>query len=400
MKVVSTIDRIDKLGLCLGCGLCENVCGKDAVEMKLMGDGFIHPTVKIVIPEKEDIIRRICPGLNVDNDISFGKDESVWGHISTLKAGFSTDNEVRKMGSSGGIVSGLAIHLLENELVDGVMQVGGDENDYERNTLRISTTREEVISCASSRYAPAYIFNRITELLNADSKSYLFIGKPCDISALKNFLNEYPEFKPRFKLTIAIICAGMPSFNGTSAIIDEFDAVRPVKNLVYRGNGWPGFFSFRDSLGAVFQKTYNESWGKTLNRHLKLRCKLCPDGIGIQADIAVGDAWETNDGYPDFAEKEGQSLIISRTLFGDDILKQAQRKGDIVLEDLGIDKIKLMQPYQYNRRTKIGARLTAFYLAKGVKLNFRNMSIARNLGKVKMMPILREFLGTYKRLVK
>ncbi|MCE6992759.1 Coenzyme F420 hydrogenase/dehydrogenase, beta subunit C-terminal domain [Dyadobacter sp. CY323] len=396
----SVIEKIDKLGLCLGCGLCESVCGKDAVEMELREDGFIHPKIKKVIPEKEAIINRICPGTNVINDIDFEPNESVWGHVDKLWSGFVTDTEVRTKGSSGGIVSALGIYALRTGLVDGVMQVGGDANDYERNSLRVSYTREDVVKCASSRYAPAHIFTEIFNILDKDKQTYLFIGKPCDISALKNFLNEFPQYKDRFKLTVSIICAGMPSFNGTAAIINEFDAEYPVKDLVYRGNGWPGYFSFKDKKEKLYRKTYNDSWGKVLNRHLKLRCKLCPDGIGIQADIAVGDAWETTDGYPDFAEKDGQSLIISRTSVGSTILRQAESDQFVVLADLAVAKIKLMQPYQFNRRTRLGARLFAFYLRKGVSLNYKNLAIYGNMSYSKPISLLKEFKGTYTRLKK
>ncbi|MFT4095300.1 MAG: Coenzyme F420 hydrogenase/dehydrogenase, beta subunit C-terminal domain [Niabella sp.] len=400
MKYSSIIEKIDQLGLCLGCGLCESVCGRQAVEMKLGNDGFIHPEIKMDVAGNEAVIEKICPGLNIVNDIGFSDKESVWGHIEKLWSGYSKDNNARRKGSSGGIISGLAIYALDKGIVDGVLQVGGDSEDYERNCLKVSYTREEVLACASSRYAPAYIFNRIFDILNQDQKRYLFVGKPCDVSALKNFLNAFPQYKLRFNLTVSIICAGMPSLKGTSAIIDEFEAVRPVKDLVYRGNGWPGYFSFKDDSGTVYKKTYNDSWGKTLNKHLKLRCKLCPDGIGIQADIAVGDAWETNDGYPDFSEKDGQSLIIARTAGGVAILKQAQADATVCLEKLGIEKIRLMQPYQYNRRTKIGARVFAFYLSKRVRLNFKNMHVYKNGRLVKFASLIKEFLGTYKRLNK
>lgn len=397
----SVIEGIKKDGLCLGCGLCQSVCGKDAVEMKLESDGFFKPEVKEIIPEKELIIDRICPGKNVINDVPFNKDEKIWGKIQKLYSGYSTDAETRQVGSSGGIVSGLAIYMLQNKVVDAVLQVGGDSSDYERNTFKISKTREDVLKCASSRYAPALIFDNFFDILNNSNDTFCFIGKPCDISGLKNFLNEYPQFKDRFKLTISIMCAGMPSFNGTKAIIDEFTSLLPVKDLVYRGNGWPGYFSFKDKKGTRFQKTYNDSWGKTLNQHLNFRCKICPDGVGLQADIAVGDAWETKDGYPDFTEKEGQSLIIARTTIAKNMLSNAIEDKDIICEDLAVEKIQLMQPYQFARRRRVGARVMALNVFKRKKVvNFTNLSIFKNILEDSPQIILKEFLGTLKRLIK
>ena len=397
----SVIEGLKKDGLCLGCGLCQSICGKDAVEMTLGSDGFFKPEVKKIIPEKELIIDRICPGKNVINDVYFNKVERIWGRIQKLYSGYSTDTETRQVGSSGGIVSGLAIYMLQNKVVDSVLQVGGDSSDYERNTFKISKTREDVLKCASSRYAPVLIFDNFFDILNRNDDTFCFIGKPCDISGLKNFLNEYPQFNDRFILTVSIMCAGMPSFNGTKAIIDEFTSLLPVKDLVYRGNGWPGYFSFMDKGGKRFQKTYNESWGKTLNQHLNFRCKICPDGIGLQADIAVGDAWETKDGYPDFTEKEGQSLIIARTTIAETILNNAISDKDIVCEDVAIEKFQLMQPYQFSRRKRVGARVVALSIFKGRKVvNYKNLSIFKNILQDSPLVILKEFSGTFKRLIR
>lgn len=396
----SIINTIDKNNLCLGCGLCESICGKENVEMKLSNDGFFHPIVKSVIKDKEKIIKRICPGTNIVNDLPFGRTESIWGRTEGIYSGFANDPETRTKGSSGGIVSAISIYLLEKKIVDAVLQVGGDQRDYLRNTLKISKTKEDVLTCSSSRYAPALIFDRIVEILENNDDVYCFIGKPCDISALKNFLAEYPLYQDRIFLTVAIMCAGMPSFNGTELAIDSFKALRPVKGLVYRGNGWPGNFSFFDRQGKRYSMSYNDSWGKILGPTVHLRCKLCPDGIGIQADVVAGDAWETKNGYPDFSEKKGQSLIIVRTLRGQDILKQACEKRIIQVEKLEKEKLLIMQPYQYRRRKMVGIRLFAFFFLRFRLLNFRNLHLWKNTLTSNPVAILREFWGTYKRILK
>jgi coenzyme F420 hydrogenase subunit beta len=395
----SIINRIDKDHLCLGCGLCESVCGKENVEMKLRDDGFFHPNIKVIEYESEQIIKRICPGINIVNDLPFNKSESTWGKIEKLYSGFSTDKEIRSKGSSGGMVSGLAIYLLERNIVDAILQVGGDINEYKHNCLRISRTRADVMECASSRYAPALVFTSLLEILNNSTDLFCFVGKPCDISALKNLLIAFPKYKGRFKLTISIICAGMPSFCGTQKIIDDFQAIQPVNNLVYRGNGWPGNFSFKDKKGEAFKMSYNDSWGKVLGKFVHFRCKICPDGVGLQADIVVGDAWETKNGYPDFTEREGQSLIIARTLAGQTLLVNAKRDHLAMLRPLDIGQLPLIQPFQYNRRQRVGIRILAFSLARQKMLNFKKMQILNNLTSVNPLLLVKDFVGTFKRII-
>ena len=51
---------------------------------------------------------------------------------------------------------------------------------------------------------------------------------------------------------------------------------------------------------------YDASWGGVLTRHVQFRCRICPDGIGDDADIAFADAWHTDtDRNPVFNEAEG-----------------------------------------------------------------------------------------------
>jgi len=400
IKKKSIVENLDTNSLCIGCGLCETVCGSESIRMEVLDDGFIHPVQKKYQPDKEKIIERICPGKNIVNDIPFSKTERIWGRVLESTSTYSTDSAIRKNGSSGGAISALAIYAIESKTVDAVLQVGSDKSDYHNNKLQISRNKRDIMACASSRYAPSSIFNNFLDILSRSQETFCFIGKPCDVSALKNFLLEFPEYKERFKLTIALMCAGIPSFNATKKAIASFKPKYPVKNLKYRGGGWPGFFSFSDQSEDKFKMTYNDSWGKILGPTVHFRCKICPDGIGIQADIAVGDAWETVDGYPDFTERDGMSLTLVRTKAGKQLFDMAVSNKKLDAEALSVDKIKDMQPYQYLRRTRAGIRLIAYFIVKFKLLNFRHLLIYQNVFLVGFIPLLKEFVGTLKRLTK
>lgn len=397
---MTVINKIVEKDLCLGCGLCEAVYGKDGATMQLQSNGFLTPVIKKSQIESEKIILRICPGINIVNDQPFENRDRIWGKVMGTYSGYSSDKEIQTKGSSGGIISAVAIFLLENKKVDAVLHVGGDSNDYQRNSLRVSRTRDEVLEYAGSRYAPAGVFNDILAILLGNDDCYLFIGKPCDISALKNLLNEFPQYKERFKFFVSIMCAGIPSYNATQDVIETFDKVKlPIKDLTYRGNGWPGFFSFIDASERRHQMSYNDSWGKNLGKKIHFRCKICPDGIGLQSDFAAGDAWETKDGYPDFTEREGRSLILLRTPKATDLFHTMKQEGHVILQNLPIEKIKIMQPYQYSRRKAVGARVIATTLGKRVSLNFKSMRIWTNLFSQPLTSSFREFIGTLKRIL-
>jgi len=395
------INRIDKNNLCLGCGLCESIFGSMCVKMETDKDGFIHPKQLESHLNKDNLkaIKNICPGINVRVETDFKSNEKIWGRIISCSSTYSTDSIVRQLGSSGGAISQICISLIELGEVDYILQVGSDPKDYSRNQLKLNNTKKDILECASSRYAPASIFNNIHEILSTTNGNFAFVGKPCDISALSNFLNYYPQFKKRFKLKLSIICAGIPSLNATRDVINQFCAKYPIKNLKYRGDGWPGFFTFWDSDDKKYSMSYNDSWGDILGKQVHYRCKICPDGIGLQADIAIGDAWITEGGYPDFTERPGQSLTITRTEKGEKIIQRLVDVGKLERSIIATNQLKLIQPYQYKRRIYVGARLLAFIIIKMRVLNYKKLAIISNALKSNKYIFFREFIGSIKRLI-
>ncbi|TLX73959.1 hypothetical protein E9993_14220 [Labilibacter sediminis] len=398
----SIITSIDKAKLCLGCGMCKAICGKESIKMEIGNDGFIHPHKinKEINKADEKVIYKICPGINVSNEKSFGRKDRVWGEILGNYSTFSKDKEIRQLGSSGGTITQICISLIETKKVDAVLQVGCATDDYTRNELKVSRTRENIVSNASSRYAPAFVFDDMKKILSGSKDTFAFVGKPCDVSALNNFVKEFPEYRNKIKYTIAIVCAGIPSFKGTENVIEKLNGEAPIKNLRYRGDGWPGYFTFDDAKGMKYKMGYNDSWGKILGRTVHFRCKICPDGIGLHADIAVGDAWETKGGYPDFKEKPGQSLTLVRTIKGERLLRELIKSKALEHNEIEVSKLKDIQPYQYKRRIYVTARIIAFIIVKRKLVNFKNMGIISNIGKANAYVYLREFLGSVKRLLK
>lgn len=114
----------------------------------------------------------------------------------------------------------------------------------------------------------------------------------------------------------------MPSYNASIKAWKLSGKEQEPVSLKYRGDGWPGYFTVKWADNTDFKLDYNESWGKVLGRELGFRCKICPDGIGMLADIAVGDSWNTKNGYPDFTEGAGKSFVMVRTALGSEYIKK------------------------------------------------------------------------------
>ena len=389
------IDKIKKNHLCLGCGLCASVIGHEKCKMVLADDGFYYPDVEEKIDDS--IVEDLCPGIKVHSNI----ENELWGKYKKIFEGWAKDNEIRYHSSSGGVVSSLAIYLLQEHIVDSILQVGVVPEDYRRNILKVSKTRDDVLSNAQSRYAPALSLYTIKQILDDNKGTFAFIGKACDIAGMKNFIEVYPKYKDRIKLFISIICAGMPSLKGTEEAVMLSGHKKSPITLKYRGDGWPGYFKAKWDDGSEFSLTYNESWGIILGKYLNFRCKVCADGIGSLADISVGDSWSTKDGYPDFEEQDGRSLIFARTSKGLDCFQGAMNKSYIEGHPIKDEEgLKYMQPGQYSRRKFAGWRILPVQVMTYGMLDFHGLGIIRQASKRDIKTGVYNLIGTIKRFKK
>lgn len=374
--------------LCTGCGLCASV-HNDVLRMEMNVEGFLRP--RALNTSAMDTELPFCPGAGLRIENNDGDYYLNWGRLVDCKVGYSTTSEVRYKGSSGGVLSQVAIYLLERNMVDGVIHIGVDENNPLINVSKVSRNSSEVVSNAGSRYAPAAPLDMILQTIAVDNNAkYAFIGKPCDVAALRTYLETHPEIKPNLPYLVSFMCAGTPSIVGTDEVLKKLNVKKEdLISFRYRGDGWPGVTKAIDKDQNESTMTYNESWGNVLGRYLQKRCKLCPDGIGEFADIVCGDAWHGDEnGYPDFEEKEGRSLILIRTRTGNQIIKNMLEEGAIEADAFNVDSLNIIQPAQRHRRQSLLARLVAlkvmfkvipvfsgFYLYKGAK----SLTFKRNL---------------------
>ena len=186
--------------------------------------------------------------------------------------------------------------------------------------------------------------------------------------------------------------------NGTQELLRALGMdSRQLQSFRYRGDGWPGMARATSVDGRVAEMDYSQSWGTILNRHLQFRCKICPDGTGEFADVVCADAWYGKGGYPDFAERAGRSLVISRTTRGEALVLEAASAGAITMADLETAEIDRMQPYQMNRKKQVLARLMGTRLRQGWAPTYKNLGLLRAARRARPSDLIRSAIGTFKR---
>ncbi len=351
-------------GLCIGCGLCQSVAGKDRVRVTRTLNGYLAPVVEGELDhETVDRIYAVCPGTRIEGlperlvEADTHQD-NVWGPWRRMVRAWAGDPAVRFEGSTGGVLTALGTYLLASKRVDFILHVKTSSTEPSFGERALSFTEAEVIEAAGSRYGPAAPLIDIGEVLDRN-QPFAFIGKPCDVSALRNYAKQDERVDELVKYWLTLVCGGYGTPQGTVAFYKRM-GIDPdeVTGLRYRGRGCPG--PTRVETGDKAQEFhYIDYWGEDETTwQLPFRCKICPDAIGEAADVAALDTWiggsPTREGSVD---DPGTNAIIARTREGEELISAAAADGALTLEyDIVPDTVSAYQPHQVNRKYAAWAR--------------------------------------------
>jgi coenzyme F420 hydrogenase subunit beta len=368
--------------------------------MESVAPGFARPRLDDPIPlEAQRKIAATCPGMVVAGWRTDVRAHPYWGPFRSVSTGHATDPTLRFRASSGGALSALLVHALETGLIDRVIQITADPERPARNRLTVSTTKEQILSSAGSRYGPSSPLVEIDQQL-VQGGAFAFVGKPCDVSALRRLGTIDSRVELHAVLTLSFFCAGIPSFAGTKRLLAALGLEeRELAAFRYRGHGWPGKATATLHDGSERQMSYAKSWGDILSKEVQFRCKICPDAVGGAADVACADAWYGDDGYPSFEEADGRSVVIGRTEIGERLVRSAATAGDLVVEALDIEQIERMQPSQARRKRLLRARIGAMAASLQAVPTMDNLLVAEAAAKAGKIEQLRSLFGTLRRIV-
>jgi coenzyme F420 hydrogenase subunit beta len=397
MTVLDNITEVVEDGLCTGCGTCAGVCPTGAVTMRVL-NGLLLPEVK----EDECISCRLClkccPGYSVDfeklNSEVFGKqpEDFLIGNFLGCYLGHSTDDEVRRNSSSGGIASQLLIYALEKGLIHGALVVRMRKDRPLEPEGFIARTREEIISASKSKYCPVALNVALKEILAEEGK-FAVVGLPCHIHGIRKAELNVKGLRERIVLHIGLFCSHTVNFFGTQHLLKKFGlSSECVDEVHYRGLGWPGSMLIKLKHGTSLSIPYTGKWKAywpifSCFFFTPMRCLMCPDITNELADISLGDAWLRELRH----EANGESIIVTRTLKGEELLQYTSSEGIIHLKRVESWKVKRSQADPLKlKKEDFNARL-AIIAARGSKIpvfsqkgNYDNDSgaffrVARNL---------------------
>ena len=355
MEEIKNLSDIVDNGLCIGCGLCQSIAGENLISINMTEKGRLEP--KELKPLSNTIFNKIkntCPGVVVEGlpekeIIKNSNKDIIWGEYHSIFYAWSTNSKIRYQSSTGGLLNGLSLYLIESKKVKFICHTSSVPDKPMRNYSKFSYTKDDLLNCDSrSRYGPSSPLDKFHKALSLN-EPFAFVGKPCDVSAIRQLSKIDDRVDKLCKYLLTIVCGGFAEFTKSQDFIESFDVKEDELSVFrYRGFGNPGKMYIKTKNGKEHDKEYNSFWGEESTWRVPFRCKICPDAIGESADLAALDTWE---GGSPKGEDEGFNAAIVRTQKGLDLIKDAVNAGYIKTgNDVTIDEINDFQPHQVKKK--------------------------------------------------
>ena len=305
---------------CILCGNCSAVCPQNAIS-------YDNVNERVTIDKKLcincGICIKNCPATD-DKRIN----NTLFGDIYRIYAGYSNDETIRFKAASGGILTQTLKYLIENKFVDKVL-ITDFKSDFLQSESYFTNNIDEVINACGSKYQIVNVNKTLKTVLKDDLK-YAFVGLPCHHIGLEKFIKTNPKIKNRIVYKFAICCSHNCNINILDYVTHYLKIKREdIKSIKYRGDGWPEYLTVTTKNNEKLKFPQN-IWNNLFLAffYTPKQCFNCTDFCGENADISFADAW-----LEEYTSKDssGYNLVFSHNKNGEDLLQKMYKEHTINL---------------------------------------------------------------------
>lgn len=305
-----------QLNQCAGCMACVDICPKGAITIE---DNLA--AYNAVINEN------MCIGCNACHKVCQSNNPAK--QISPIKwyQGWAEASDVRKYSSSGGMATAISQAFIKSGGV--VCSCTFHDGEF---IFEFAERIEDLKKFAGSKYVksnPKGIYKRVKDYLKSGCE-VLFIGLPCQVSALKNFVGTQYEGG---LFTADLICHGTPSPKLLEMFLNQYGhTLTELRDIQFRVKA--KFMVYGDYKGIIMNGVSDKYSIAFLNSLTYTEncysCQYaCKDRV---SDLTLGDSWGSE--LPMDEQKKGVSLILCQTEKGAELLN----KANLHLEDVDVEK--------------------------------------------------------------
>ena len=323
---------------CCGCGACADKCPKKAIDM--MPSGILGATEPVVDVHKCvgcGLCTKVCPVLN--------RNTAKKAFTQLTYAAYSKNKLVRFASSSGGMFLTFATKCIEN----GYKVYGATFDKNIKLKCAGVEKYDDLFPLARSKYLQSDMAGKYAEIeavLKADEK-VLFVSTPCQVSALKSYLDKDYENL----MTVDFFCHGVPSQKFFDECLEYEDEKYSRKTLGYtfrakvKNGVTPHYYKIKYiKNGKTIEKTkfyYKSLFYALFQQYITMR-ESCYDCVFASSerlsDITIGDFHEIDKYVTGINRFNGVSTVIINSDKGKSLWQSIAEELEVFQMDT--DKLK------------------------------------------------------------
>lgn len=286
---------------CMGCCACLNICPKGAITMVENSYGAIIPQIDSNECIECGLCQKVCPVIV----------ETLKNPEGQCYAAWSNDRGICKTSASAGIVATLSEWVIEN---GGV--VFGTRYEAGRLVFDHTEAKDGLIAFRGSKYTHAYVgetYRRVKRYLK-EGRRVLFVGTPCQIAGLKNYIGK----DDNNLLMVDLLCHGIVPAPYLQEYVENMLGYDRYDNVLFRSEHGEAMVIYsegdvvykRDKQANLYYMAYVKG---LLHRE---NCYHCPfTSTHRCGDITAGDFWglDRNKLIADSSDVSHVSLVLINT---------------------------------------------------------------------------------------
>jgi coenzyme F420 hydrogenase subunit beta len=323
-------------GKCSGCGACVAVCPADAISFK-EGEMVTSPTSNGYCKQATDSVEcgacyAVCPRTTDQPH------EELGDYLEMVAAKAAIDVPHRQ---SGGAVTAILTHALDEGLIDAVVTVTEDHWTLRPSSVVI-TRSDVIIQQAGSRYSwwVPLLAALKTAVVERKCKKIAVVGVPCVVQALARIrTSDNDLLKPyarAIRLVVGLFCT--ETFDYTALVQGKLKIQFQIEPYDIRKLDVKGKLEILKQDGSITIVPLAE-----LESCIRKGCHYCTDLTAVYSDISAGAI-----GSP-----AGSTTLIVRTLTGKGFVESAVRSKTLTTI-AGIDEaaIRKLASVKIKKNTK------------------------------------------------
>lgn len=318
---------------CVACNACFNICPQKCIIYKIDELGKSSAYINLEKCIHCNLCKKVCPVLEIPNGNKSSECYAAW----------SLDSNIRNISASGGVATEMYRYASKHNILFAGVKIN---KEYEAS---YSLEKSDWKKFSNSKYVYSdtnNIYRDIKKNLR-DGKKILFIGLPCQVAGLINYLSVQKCVTDNL-VTADLICHGVTPTNYLKEHIKNIikDKANKVTNIYFRDPEFHTYtftFSLRNNNKIIYSKkvyrndTYQVGYHSGIAyRENCYRCKFARDfrvGDVTLSDFAgVGTIEKCN------YDNKKVSCILINTKKGKNYIQTLRQEGYIFLENRPIEE--------------------------------------------------------------